>query len=254
VRGGSRARPSRAQAAAFLASVGVLVLALLSPLDLLADQYLFSAHMLQHLLLVMAVPPLLLAGLPVQWLHGVTRPPLALVERFVGQPLVALGAFSVCFGLWHVPNLYEAALREERVHVLEHLSFLATATLFWWPVIQPAVASARLGYLGRMVYLFVASAPNSAIGALLTLAPAPLYATYATRPDSGGHGLHVLVRDGLGLSPLADQQLGGLLMWIPGGLLYLLAIWVLGLRWISAEEGRAAAAWSSPTRTSGGAS
>jgi cytochrome c oxidase assembly factor CtaG len=248
LRGGSRQRPRVAQVCAFLGSLAVVVLALLSPLDRLADRYLFSAHMVQHLLLIMAVPPLFLTGLPRQWLHGLTRPPLARVERLASHPLVALGAFSACFGLWHVPNLYEAALREERVHVLEHLSFLFTATLFWWPVIHAPLASAGLGYLGRMVYLFVASVPNSAVGALLALAPDPLYATYATPPDPGDP-VRVLLRDGLGLSPLADQQLGGLLMWIPGGLLYLLAIWVLGLRWIHTEN--VAAGRGTPTQSSG---
>jgi putative membrane protein len=232
-----RERPTRLHTAAFFGALAALGLALLSPLDVLADRYLFSAHMLQHLLLVMAVPPLMLIGVPTRWLHGIRESPLAVAERALGQPLVALAAFTLCLAVWHVPELYEAALANERLHVLEHLTFLATASMFWWPVVQPRVASAQLGYLGRMVYLFVAAVPSSALGALLTLAPTPLYPTYAVATDQGDAlQLRALLRGSWGLTPLADQQLGGLLMWVPGGLVYLLAIWIISLRWMGTEQ------------------
>ncbi len=208
---------------AFLAGLLALFVALVSPLDALADHYLFSAHMTQHLFLMLAVPPLLLAGLPVSLARALTRTPLlGAIEQRLSHPLLALAVYSGVMLVWHVPRFYEAALAHEALHITQHLTLLAAAAMFWWPVVQPRVASSELGHLGAMIYLFVASGPGTLLGAVLTFASSPLYPIYAAADDP--LELHPLTRDAWGLTPLVDQQLGGLLMWVPGGLVYLLGI------------------------------
>ena len=222
-----RAAPGRA--AWFLAGVAALLLALDSPLDGLGDRYLFSAHMLQHMLLVLLVPPLLLLGIPPDWARAALRvPALRRAERCLGHPGVAwlLGIGTMC--AWHVPALYNAALAHGLVHVAQHLSFLVTSTIFWWPVCAP-LAEARMPALGAVVYLLAAALASSGLGIILTFSPPGLYPAYLHPADP--QGLLPTIRSAWGLSPAADQQLGGLLMWVPGGLVYLCAILGTLVRW-----------------------
>ena len=217
---GRRGRPpGLGQIAAFMLGLLWLLLALLPPLDLLADGYLLSAHMLQHLLLLAAVPPLVLLGLP-RWVWRVvvaTRPG-DLTERLLGQPLVAFVLYTAVLAVWHLPPYYDAALNDERVHSVEHLCFLLAATTFWWVALAPLPERDRLGPLGRVLYLFAAGIPNTVVAAALTFAPQPLYAPYVAPADP--RGLLPLIRQGWGLTALADQQLAGVLMWVPMGLLF----------------------------------
>jgi putative membrane protein len=229
----------------YLAGVLVLLLALLSPLHTLGDGYLFSAHMLQHLLLVQGVPPLLLLGIPriaraqqPQAPYGPWLASFARVEQALGRPLVAWSIAIGTLWAWHVPALYNATLEHEAVHIFEHLCFLATATLFWWPIAGP-LEERRLAPLVAALYLFAAMIASTVLGIILTFAPAGLYPAYLHPRDP--LGILPLLRDGWGLSPAADQQLGGLLMWVPGNLVYLSALMAMLARWYAApdEEGLA---------------
>ncbi len=234
------ARPTRGEAAslgraaAFLAGVLLLLLALISPLDTLGDRYLFSVHMAQHLLLVLIVPPLLLLGLP-PWLAArlLSWAPAGAAERVLGQPALAWALGVGTLWLWHAPALYNAALAAENVHVAQHLTFLVAATVFWWPVLAPP-GSRRLAALPAMLYLFTAGAANSVLGILLTFAPPGLYPLYLNPPDP--LGLLPLLRGGWGWSPTADQQAGGLLMWVAGGPIYLAAILATLVRWFAEPD------------------
>jgi len=123
-----------------------------------------------------------------------------------------------------VPIFYEAALRNHNLHVFQHLVFLATAVLMWWPVLSPVPELARLPYPGQMLYLFLLGIPMSVTGALITLSDRILYPFYTAAPRVWG------------LTPLADQQIGGLLMWVPGGLVLWLAMTVVWFRWSGREE------------------
>ncbi|HYM68937.1 MAG TPA: cytochrome c oxidase assembly protein [bacterium] len=215
-----RAAPRRA--VFFLAGVAALLLALDSPLDGLGDRYLFSAHMLQHMLLVLLVPPLLLLGIPPDWARAALRvPALRRAERGLGHPVAAwvLGIGTMC--AWHVPVLYNAALAHGFVHVAQHLSFLVTSVIFWWPVCAP-LPEARMPALGAVGYLLAAALASSGLGIILTFSPPGLYPAYLHPADP--LGLLPTIRGTWGLSPAADQQIGGLLMWVPGGLAYLCAI------------------------------
>lgn len=232
------ARPLTARAGYFFAGVAVLLFSLVSPLDVLGDGYLFSAHMAQHLLLILVAPPLLLLGLPtatVKWTLG--RLPGARLGRALVHPVVAWALSTGIMFVWHLPALYDLAVRNELVHVAQHLLFLGSATLFWWPVVDPGAAPGEPPLLPpwvTLVYLFAAFGASSLLGIILTFAPAGLYPVY-TAPDDY-LGIVPLLREGWGLSAAADQQLGGLLMWVAGGAFYLLPIIAVFGRWMSQPE------------------
>ncbi len=224
----TRRYPSR-QMCSFFAGVLVLLVAQCSPLDALGDTYLFSAHMVQHLLLLLIVPPLLIFGIPA-WLaeRWLASPPIGGAGRALRQPAVAwllgVGAMYV----WHIPILYNAALAHLGIHIVEHLCFIATGVIFWWPVCAP-VAAARYAPLVALLYLFTAAVAGSVLGILLTFTSPGLYPAYLNPADA--RGFLPLIRGGWGLSPAVDQQVGGLIMWVPGGLVYLCAMIGTLARW-----------------------
>lgn len=226
-------RPLTARALSWVSGVLLLCLILISPLDTLAHDYLFSAHMAQHLLMTLVVPPLLLAGVPPRLLErAMSR---ALLTR-LGSPLPAWLLANGVMWAWHAPPLYGAALASDGLHILQHAMFLGTATLFWWPVVAPASPRPLMPPWALMLYLFAAMAAGSALGILLAFAPAGLYPHYVSGEDH--HGLLSLVRDGWGITPADDQQLGGMLMWIPGGIVYGLAVVAALARWLDEPEER----------------
>ena len=198
----------------FLAGLLLLLLDLVSPIDTLGDQYLFSAHVLQHFVLALVIPPLLLLGTPEFKLGRLTR-----LERALGHPPVSwlLGVGTML--AWHIPALFNTALASDTLHIAQHLSFLVTGTIFWWPILAP-IGSRRLEALPAIAYLFSACVCCSLLGAFLTFGPIGLYPTYT------GY---------MGLDAKSDQQLGGLLMWVPGCFVYLAGILSVVKRWYSQE-------------------
>ena len=218
----------------FVAGVTVMLFALTSPLDTLGDEYLFSAHMIQHLLLELAVPPLLLLGITPRFARAVLdRRPLGRIERVLGSPLVAWTLGIATLALWHLPWLFDAALGNEYIHIVEHLCFMVTATIFWWPVLAP-LPQYRISPLLAQLYLFGGAMASTLLGIWLTFAPTVLYAPYL-HPDDSLH-LAALLRVGWGLTPAVDQQVGGLLMWVVGGFVFLAAMVALFLQWFGMAE------------------
>lgn len=218
----------------YFAGVLALLLALVSPLDALADDYLFSAHMLQHLLLVLVVPPLLLLGIPETLARKVlAKKSSRWVEGILAQPLAAWLLGVGTLWAWHIPALYNAALADERIHILEHLCFLVTAAIFWWPVVGRSAAG-RIPALGSVAYLFAAALANTLLGIYFSFVPPGLYPAYVHPSDA--FGVLATIRNDWGLTPAVDQQLGGLIMWVPGGLVYLGAIFAVFARWYSAPD------------------
>jgi cytochrome c oxidase assembly factor CtaG len=204
--------------ALFGSGVLFMLLTLIGPLDFLGDNYLFSAHMLEHILLYLAVPPLLLLGLPpapVQALLSIEF--AAKAERFLLRPVVAWLVAVGTMWLWHLPVLYNAALNHEGIHAVEHLSLLLTGTIFFWPVFAP-LQSHRISPVIGAVYIFTAMSANMLLGILLTFSPVGFYPKYM-RPADGSSILQ-LIRTGWKLDPQSDLALGGMFMWIIGGLLY----------------------------------
>ncbi len=211
--------------ASFWAGLGAVAVALVSPLDALSAT-LFSAHMVQHLMLMIVAAPLLvyarpalalLLGLPRalrRGLGGLNTPLLKTSWRAVTRPLVVLALHVAALWAWHLPDLYQAALRTEALHIAEHVTFLATALLFWSLVLTTARRT-RLGHAQAVAYVFAISLQSAALGAILTFASTVLYPVHA--PGAALWDLAVL----------ADQQLAGAIMWIPGGGVYLLTMAVL---------------------------
>jgi putative membrane protein len=216
----------RGQVFSFLLGMIIMFLALVTPLDELGDSYLFSAHMVQHLLITVVGPPLLLLGTPEWFLRPVVRnPALFRIAKFLTMPVIAFTLFNADFWLWHAPPLYNATLENESIHILEHLTFIGFGLLNWWPMFSPSKDLPQLSMGGKVLYLFFSGMPTVALGAGLTFLP-PLYAPYISAP-------HVW-----GISPATDQQLGGLIMWIPGNILYIVVMSVLFIRWVQQQEAK----------------
>lgn len=215
-----------------------LVLALLSPIGTY-DSLFFTMHMVQHLLLIMVAAPLIWLGaplLPVLWafprdgrrtvgkiLHH-EHPVNRFFTVLTAAP-VALTLYVITLAVWHVPALYDAAQGRTLLHDLEHALFLATALLFWWPVVHPTGGRRRLGYGAAILYLFPAKLAGLVVGAALTLTDQAIYQTYIQAPRLWG------------MSALDDQQLGGLIMWVWGGLIFIVPILFLIVAWMRQEEG-----------------
>ena len=211
---------ARRHVASFAGALAVLFVALNGPLHNLSDNYLFSAHMAQHLLLTLVFPPLLLYGCPAHVVRPLLRPRWVMaLARAVTRPVAAGLIFTAPIVIWHFPVLYEAALRNHNLHILQHLVFLATAVIMWWPVLSPVPELPRIPHLLQMLYLFLLGIPMSITGALIALSDHVLYPFYAAAPRLGA------------LAPIQDQQIGGLLMWVLGGLMLWIVMTVVWFRY-----------------------
>jgi putative membrane protein len=208
-------RRPRTRAAFFALAIVAVLLALCSPIGQLANGYLFSAHMLQHLLLVLAVPALLLLSVT-QVESGVAAPRSGLF------PPVIAWAFGVgAMWLWHAPTLCNAAAALPAIHRLQELTLLGMGTVFWWPILAPRPA-ARLAPLGGILYLFTACVACTLLGVLVTFSPVEVCSVFSHPQDA--LGVMPLLREGWGLTVQKDQQIGGLLMWVPACVVYGAAI------------------------------
>jgi putative membrane protein len=209
----------------FALGLVVMLVSLNGPIHDLSDSYLFSVHMAQHLLLTMVLPPLLIAGMPGWLVDAAARAPLVRgVARILTHPVVAGALFSGVLLVWHTVDAYDLMMRNHNVHVVTHLTFMITAVLLWWPVTSASAVLPRLSSGMGMLYLFLVQIPMQILGAIITFADAPLYRWYFSAPRTWG------------LSPLDDQKLGGLLMWIPGNLWIWGAMSVLFFAWARKER------------------
>jgi cytochrome c oxidase assembly factor CtaG len=208
----------------FTAGMMTLVVALVSPLDQVSIA-LFSAHMAQHLLLVLVAAPMLVLGSPIlAWLWALPAGPrhrlaawwlraeaLRALWHAVSHPVVIWIVHTIALWVWHLPRLYESALHYEGMHALEHASFLGTALPFWWVLLRPD-RRRRLPFGADLLYLFGGMMQSGALGALITLAGTPWYPEHAPWTPPWG------------LTPLEDQELAGLIMWVPASIIYLVAL------------------------------
>ncbi|HUV68289.1 MAG TPA: cytochrome c oxidase assembly protein [Terracidiphilus sp.] len=235
-----KTRPAQFSAgrlAAFLAGLAILWLAVGSPMDGFADA-LLSAHMVEHLLLMSFVPPLVLLGDPqVPLLRGLPRvftvhmlgplfrfKALRVLGRFLTRPLVAWFAMNVIFLGWHVPSAYDFALEHEGWHDFEHICFLFSSILFWWPIIRPWPTSARYPGWLMLPYLVGADVVNTALSAFLAFCNRPVYAYYIDEPNP------------FNISPMADQVTGAVIMWVVGSLVFLIPAVVITFRLVQQDS------------------
>jgi putative membrane protein len=207
-----------------LGGLAVLLLTLMSPINALADGYLFSAHMLQHILLLLIVPAMILLSLP-------PTVSLDVRPRVLGHPFIGWAAGVGAMWFWHMPALCNAAATSRPVHALQTISLLLLGTAFWRQVIAPR-DSERLPPPLAVVYLAVACAACSVLGIIITLSPVAVCSAY-TMPSMDRLGMLPTIRDDWGLTSERDQQIGGLLMWVPMCLVYLSAIFAQMARWFA---------------------
>jgi putative membrane protein len=229
-------RPAGWRTAAFLAGLAAILVALVSPIEAYEGQ-LFSVHMVQHMLLELVGAPLLLLGAPVTLALRAASPSVrrrlltvlhSRVVAIVSFPLLAWVLFAAVNWGWHLSSLYDQALENAALHYLQHASFLAAALLFWWPVIGADPSRWRLPYPVRLFYLFLAMPQNSFLGVALMSAPAVLYSHYLTNLRPWGP------------TALADQTMGGILMWVVGDVVFLLAMGCVVAAWVRHEDRRTA--------------
>lgn len=226
---GSSANPDRIttskQKASFIAGLVTLFVALGPPLDDWSDHYLLLAHMVQHLLLILLAAPLLLVGTPAWMLEPLTR---NRVTNAIGygltRPVVAYAIANLVVVVWHLPVLYDAALRSQPIHVLEHATFIATGILAWWPIAGPLPQWPRLPLPLQSLYFFAMTLPGSAVGAFITFAEPGLYSPYDT------------ARRIFNIDLATDQQAAGLLMWVVVATIYLGLITYTFFKWANREE------------------
>jgi putative membrane protein len=215
---------SRSQATWFAGAMLVLFMALVSPLDNWGDTYLQSAHMFQHMLLTLAVPPMLILGTP-HWMVRalVNRPFWLRAGRVLTHPALAYGLFNLVFMVWHLPVLYEAALNNEAIHIVEHLCFLVTGVITWWPIFSmtPELPPISPGF--QILYLFLQGIPTTVLTALIVFAPDVLYPTYLAAPRV------------FGIDAMMDQQIAGLEMGSLGMVVYLFILTIVFYRWMNRE-------------------
>jgi cytochrome c oxidase assembly factor CtaG len=231
-----RTRVLKRQITSFSAGIAALALTLLSPLHRFGSE-LFSAHMTQHELLMLVAAPLLVMGqpgTPMLWAFpissriklgkAVKQPVLARTWKAVSSPFSAWIIHGISVWLWHIPFLYQATLESELVHAAQHITFLGTALLFWWTLFHGR--SERMTYGAAVVYVFTTAVHTSVLGALLTCTSKLWYPAYV------GH------TTAWGLSALQDQQLGGLIMWLPAGVVYIgIALWLFA-GWLRESDQR----------------
>jgi putative membrane protein len=212
-----------------------MLLAVLPPIDQIA-QLRFSAHMLQHELLMLVGAPLMVAGRPLPtWLWGLPararhraavglrQGPVTGLWTLMTAPIVAWIVHGAVVWIWHAPPLYEAAIEHEGIHAVQHAMFAGSSVLFWWGLVYGRYG--RAGYGASVLYVFTTAVHTGLLGALFTLTSHPLYRVYIERtPDA-----------------LADQQVAGLVMWVPAGVVFTLAGIGLFAAWLGASESRSAA-------------
>lgn len=232
---GSTARLRWWETASFLGGWGVIFISLASPLDTWSDIW-FSAHMTQHELLILIAAPLMVIGRPVvagMWAFGdggrqrLQRATAAASgTKLLMNPVAVVILHGATLWIWHIPALYERALQHEGIHAFQHLTFFGTAAMFWWTLVHGRFG--KLGYGAAVFFVFVTMLHSGVLGALFTFSRQQIYPTHAARTIAAGG------------SALDDQQLAGLLMWIPAGILMMILGLALFAAWLGALERRSA--------------
>jgi putative membrane protein len=228
---------SRGRAICFALGIAAALLALVSPLDQLSDG-LFAAHMSQHELLMVVAAPLIVLGRPFAvcvWalpskyrgpVGGYFRRPTARAAwQFISAPLFALVLHAAIRWLWHLPSLFEAAMRDETIHAIQHLSFFSSAALLWWAMVHGRYG--RAGYALSVLFVFATALHTSILGVLISVAPRVIYHVYQGRTQA------------YGWEALDDQALAGIIMWVPSGTLFMGCALALFAVWLGEAERRA---------------
>jgi putative membrane protein len=220
---GTEAVPVGRRIASFLGAIAALFVVLTGPVGDLAGSFLFSAHMVQHLVLTLVVPPLLLFAAPAWLLRPLLGSRVLALARVITRPVVAYAVSAAGMIVWHLPLLYNLAVAVPAVHAAMHVTLVGTAVLGWWPLMSPLPELPSLHYGLRLLYTGIQGLPMVVVAAFVTLADRVLYPHYAAAPRIWG------------LSPLDDQRLGGILMWVPAHVGLVVPFTLIFFRWARAE-------------------
>ena len=229
-------KPPRLEVNSFVIGWATLALALLSPIATMSE-WLFSVHMTQHELLMLVAAPLLAMGrplvpmlwaLPRRWRTTISSSAPGDALRVASSPFVMFALHAVALWVWHLPALYDAAVLDDRIHLLQHVCFAGTATLFWWGLIRGRYG--RSGYGAAFLYIFATALHSGGLGALLAFSSRAWYPLYVQRAA--------------GADAIGDQQLGGLIMWVPAGVLMMLIGLAMFAAWLGEAERRRQRGWS----------
>jgi cytochrome c oxidase assembly factor CtaG len=223
--GGAPHRPGYGRLTLFFAGLATILVALISPIDILGAQLLVM-HMVQHLLLLDIAPILMILGLNKVLLRPVTRRLTVIEQRagYLGHPVFAIALYVGMMWGWHVPALYDAALHNATVHAFEHACFFTAGSLYWWHLLSPIRGRMRLGGMGPVVYMTTTKLLVGALGILLAFAPASFYPYYQHHPHFWG------------LSPSTDQSLAGLVMALEQSIVMGIALAWLFVRMLGESE------------------
>jgi len=208
----------------FILGVLAAVLALISPIYKASKEFLFSAHMIQHILLTLVMAPLLLAGIPGWLISSVMR--LELVKRFariITHPIPTFFIYFLSLSFWHLPSVHAAMMGNEALHIAQTLSFIVTGLLFWWPMIISIPELPKLSDPLKMLYLFLAVIPCTVLGVVIIFAPTVMASSYSMAARITP------------LDPMADQQVAGVLMAVPSMFILLGALLTVFYRWYKRE-------------------
>jgi len=217
----------------FFTGIFLMLVVTVSPLDFLGHHYLFSAHMAEHIVLLLIVPPLLLSGTSPEYIHRLMNKRwFRKTGRFLFYPVTAwiLGVGSMY--VWHVPSLFMSMMHSPAVMVLQMVSLLLIGLIFIWPVFAP-VGWMKLSPLECALYLFSACTGCTVLGILIAFAPTDIYTSVLMSPDAAVEGL---IRNGWGISAHTDQQIAGLIMWVPACLVYATNILIKLFKWYSEPD------------------
>jgi putative membrane protein len=212
------------QTALFTLGNALIFISISSPLHILSDHYLFSAHMLQHIIITLFAPPLIIKGTPKYLISPLLKSKITLkIFRKVFNPIFAIIIFNVIFSVWHLPVLYELSVHSHWIHVTEHILFIVSALIMWWPLCSQITEIPKLSYPLQILYLFVMSLAQILVFGIVTFAPDPIYTHYieATRIWN--------------ISPLTDQQIGGIIMKVGSGFMFMFMIVVAFFKWYDQE-------------------
>jgi putative membrane protein len=212
------------QVCCFATGMLIMLLALQGPLHELSDYFLFSAHMVQHLLIMLVVPPFLLLGTPDWMVRPFLRVPgVRAAATIVTKPVAAFLLVNIIFGIWHFPQPYDLMMRDHTVHKGMHLMIMSVGMFLWWPVMSPLPELPRLPGPLQMLYLFILGIPMMVVAGVIVFADQHLYTWYALAPRI------------FPLSEIEDQRLGALIMWVPGALVMWFGITFAFFRWSRRE-------------------
>ena len=209
----------------FTSGILLILVCTVSPLHHIADNYLFSAHMLQHVFLTLVAPPLLILGIPGRIIDNLIKSKIQIfIFKRLLHPITIFFIFNLVFSIWHMPILYNLSVNNHSVHIFEHFTFISSAFAMWWPIFNKSKNLPRISFPAQMIYIFLLSVAQIIVFGIITFSNSPIYEFYANAPKLWN------------LTPLIDQQIGGVIMKVGSAILFMTIILKRFFDWYQNEQ------------------